>query len=143
MGASLTATPTATGTPTVTITATSTATVTSTVTSTVTVTSTIGIGAFQVDPKTLAGGPVTVHWNLTSPVDRLNVKVFTSSFRMLKRFPLNLKAMPDYFKAGDHDLIWDGLDDRGRHLVPGRYYLFLTIGKGKLKLSAEDQVDQP
>ena len=53
------------------------------------------------------------------------------------------KDTPDFFKAGDHELPWDGLDDRGRHLVPGRYYLFLTIGKGKLKYTAAEQVEQP
>jgi hypothetical protein len=74
---------------------------------------------------------------------RLQLKLFTSSFRMLKRFPFDREAKPEFFKAGPHDLVWDGLDDRGKRLVAGRYYLFLTVDAGKVKFTAETQVEQP
>jgi hypothetical protein len=73
----------------------------------------------------------------------LQVKVFTSSFRMLKRFSWDPKTQASLYKIGSHEITWDGLDDRGRHLIPGRYYLFLSAEKGKAKFTAEDQVDQP
>jgi flagellar hook assembly protein FlgD len=105
-------------------------------------TSTPGISSFQVEPKILSGS-VTLRWELTADMLRLQVKVFTSSFRMLKRFPMDIKKTPELFKTGTHEIIWDGLDDRGQHLISGRYYLFLSANKGKLSFSAEDQVNQP
>ena len=123
-------------------TATATVTFTATVTSTATSTSTPGIASFQVEPKTLSGS-VTLRWELTADMLHLQVKVFTSSFRMLRSFPMDIKKTPELFKTGAHSMPWDGLDDRGHHLVSGRYYLFLSANKGKLKFTAEDQVDQP
>jgi len=137
-----TPTQTASPTPSSTATASPTVTATATVTSTATATSTPGIASFGVSPASLPG-PVTLSWVTTAEMTRLHAKVFTSSFRLLKRFPIRKEDSPDLFKAGAHQLVWDGLDDRGRALVAGRYYLFLSAEKGKLKFSAETQVEQP
>lgn len=137
-------TPTITSTPTESPTATLTPTVTltATATTTSTCTPTPGIASFLVEPATLSG-PVTLRWQLTADMSRLQAKLFTNSFRLLKRFPIDRTDHPEYFKAGSHEMVWDGLDDRGRPLVAGRYYLFLTANKGKLRYSAEAQVDRP
>jgi hypothetical protein len=106
-------------------------------------TSTPGISLFQVDPEKLAAGPATIRWAFTSDMKHLQIKLFTSSFRMLKRFPMSLESHKLFYQTGTHELSWDGLDDRGRHLVTGRYYLFLSADQGKIKYTAESQVDQP
>jgi hypothetical protein len=84
---------------------------------------------FRREPR-VASRPVTLSWVTTAEMTRLHAKVFTSSFRLLKRFPIRKEDSPDLFKAGAHQLVWDGLDDRGRALVAGRYYLFLSAEKG-------------
>jgi hypothetical protein len=118
------------------------ATDTSTPSPTPTVTSTPGLSAFRVSPAVLPG-PVTLFWENAMAVDRLHLKVFTSSFRLLKSFPLDKEPQNEKRKIGPQTMVWNGLDDRGKSLPPGTYFLFLTARMGKGTYTAKTQVKAP
>jgi len=139
---SVTWTPSDTWTLTPTLTPTFTSTATSTPSPTQTSTSTPGVSGFTVQPKTLPG-PVTFEWNFTMPVDHLQLKVFTSGFRLLKGFSFDPVKEPNRFKPGIQSMVWDGLDDRRKDLIPGTYFIFLTAKKGKNSYSGQVQVQAP
>jgi hypothetical protein len=131
--ADVSGTPTATETPT--------AVPSPTSTSTPTPTSTPGLSAFRADPSNLPG-PVTVSWELPQAVDKVQLKVFTSGFRMVRSFPFP-KGTEEWTASGPKTLVWDGLDGRGKPLMPGTYFLFLTARKGKSTYTGKAQVQAP
>jgi len=140
------ATPTATMTETVTETPTLTSTPTSTDTPTpsptTTWTSTPGIFLFSISPKPLKGKAV-VHWEFTMPVDQVVFKVYTSSFRLVRSRRYTRTNNPTQTVAGTVETEWDVTDDRGKPLVPGTYFFYLTVKAGKQVWEARDQAVVP
>jgi hypothetical protein len=123
-------------------TGTDTPTPTPTPSATATVTFPPGLSAFRVEPAVLPG-PVTLFWENAMAVDRYQLKVFTSSFRLLKSFPFDKETQKDLHGIGLQSLTWDGLDDRGNSLPPGTYYLFLGARMGKGTFTTKTQVKAP
>jgi flagellar hook assembly protein FlgD len=138
----LTPTQTATGTlPTHTFTPT--ATPTNTITMTPTMTSTPGVFAFKLSPKPGADGKVKFQWGLTMKALEVNVKIFTSGFRMVRQFGFDKHHQSENIMPGEHEMTWDGKDEEDRTMPPGNYLCFIEAETEKKTYEASGMTNIP
>jgi hypothetical protein len=69
----------------------------------------------QVRNNPLVTGQATVHFGL-SRADRVQVRVYDVTGRLVRTLADRT------FRAGEHDLVWDGTDDAGRQMSRGVYF---------------------
>jgi len=137
-----TLTPPMTDTPTDTPTPTSTITPTKTPTTTPTPTSTPGIFQFKISPRPVQG-LIHFQWGTTMQVQEVNLSVYTSSFRIIRRFTFSPLNQVEYLAVGVHEFVWDGQDEEGRPLVPGTYLCFIGAKLGKINYESSGDFSTP
>ena len=142
--------PTSTNTPTATVTFTPTATGTlptatpsPTKTMTATATSTPGVFEFKVSPKPEADGKIKFQWEATMKAQEVDVKIFTSGFRLVRQFGFDKHEHNENLKLGQHDMTWDGKDEQDRAMPPGTYLCFILIQTEKKDYEASSKTEIP
>ena len=138
----LTPTQTATGTL-ATATATRTKTVTPTATVTNTATSTPGVFEFIVSPKPEADGLIRFKWGATVKVKEVDVKIFTSGFRLVRQFSFDRLNHNEYLLSGPHDITWNGKDEEDRAMPSGVYICFILVETDKKDYEASGKTEIP
>jgi hypothetical protein len=139
-------TSTPTKTPTFTPTATGTlptSTRTPTMTMTATATSTPGIFEFKVSPKPEADGQIKFQWEATMKAKEVDVKIFTSGFRIVRQFSFDQHQHNDNLTVGPHDMSWNGKDEQDRAMPPGTYLCFVLVQTEKKDYEASGKTNIP
>jgi flagellar hook assembly protein FlgD len=116
---------------------------TNTVTMTPTATSTPGVFQFKVSPKPEADGKIKFHWGLTMRAQAVNVKIFTSGFRMVRQFSFEKHQHEDNLLPGEHEMTWDGRDEEDRRMPPGNYLCFIEAETEKKTYEASSKTNIP
>ena len=124
-------------------TATPTKTSSPTPTSTQTATITPGVFKFSISPKPDAQGQVHFGWISNIPADQVFLAVYTSGFRVVRRFNFSKDKNPEELTIGSHDLTWDGKDEEGRPMPPGIYLCFIDMNVGKKKYETSGKTEIP
>jgi len=73
------------------------------------------VNFMNVRNNPLVAGEARIHFGLAE-ADRVEVKVYDVSGRLVR----NLAARP--FPAGEHEILWDGLDNGGRQVARGVFF---------------------
>jgi flagellar hook assembly protein FlgD len=82
-------------------------------------------------------------WGTTMQVQEVNLSIYTSSFRIVRRFTFNPLNQVQFLAVGAHEFVWDGLDEEGRPLVPGTYLCFVGAKLGKKNYEASGDFSTP
>lgn len=139
--------PTSTWTPTITLTSTITYTPTKTctITPTFTLTSTATPGVFKffVSSKPDRDGQIKFNWGANVKADEVNLKVYTSGFRLAREFDFNKEQNPENLTAGPHEITWDGKDEEDRPMPPGSYLCFVRVNVDKKTYEASGKTNIP
>jgi flagellar hook assembly protein FlgD len=112
-------------------------------TATATATSTPGIFVFKVSPKPEPDGKIKFQWEATMKAKEVDVKVFTSGFRMVQQFSFDPHNQADNLKTGPHEVAWDGKDDQQRPMPPGDYLCFILVQTDKKDYEASGKTEIP
>jgi hypothetical protein len=78
----------------------------------------------------------TFAYLLSLPIDKLSLKIYTASGRLIRNLNPNRDAIgdPNPLGADYHELVWDGTDDDGNDVANGVYFYKLEAsGSGKTK----------
>jgi hypothetical protein len=139
-----TLTPAFVGTLTVTPTITKTGTVTPTATRTVTgtPTPTPGVFHFKISPRPVQGS-LHFEWGANMQSQEVDLIVYTSSFRPVRRFIFSPDNRVDFLTPGVHEFVWNGLDEQNRPLAPGTYLCFIDIKVRKTNYEASGDFATP
>ena len=137
-----TVTPAGTLTATATITKTGTVTPTSTITATGTPTPTPGVFHFKISPHPVQGS-LHFEWGANMQSQEVDLIVYTSSFRPVRRFIFSPANRVDFLIPGVHEFVWNGLDDENRPLVPGTYLCFIDVKVRKSSYEASGDFATP
>jgi flagellar hook assembly protein FlgD len=108
-----------------------------------TATSTPGVSVFKVSPKPEADGTIKFQWETTTKAKEVDVKVFTSGFRMVRQFSFDQHQQNENLKAGPHETTWDGKDEQGRPMPSGTYLCFILIQTDKKDYEASGKTEIP
>lgn len=140
----LTLTPTQTPTGTLaTATPTRTKTVTPTPTMTNTATSTPGVFEFVVSPKPEADGVIRFKWGATVKANEVDVKIFTSGFRLVRQFSFDKHVHNENLLPGPHEITWNGRDEEDRAMPSGHYICFILVETDKKDYEASGKTEVP
>ena len=69
--------------------------------------------------------------NSDNPIDKLSVKIYTTSGRLIRSKPLDIDeslysvASDPFLAPSFHELIWKGDDDKGKQVANGVYYAII------------------
>jgi hypothetical protein len=140
---SWTPTCTDTVTPSFTPTASATATASPTPTATPTVTSTPGVFVFSVSPKPDDQGDIRFKWGTTVSADEVFLGIYTSGYRVVRKFSFNKKENSEYLASGEHEYTWDGRDINKRPMAPGIYLCFIQVNVGIKRYEASGKTEIP
>jgi hypothetical protein len=142
--------PTKTNTPTMTNSATltptgtfPTKTFTPTVTLTPTLTSTPGVFVFTVSAKPEVDGKIKFHWGSTFKSREVDVKIFTTGFRLVRQFNFDRHEHGENLNPGEHEMSWDGRDDEDRPMPAGNYMCFIEVSAEKKTYEASAMTHIP
>jgi len=92
-----------------------------------TLTSTPGVFKFFVSPKPEVDGNIKFQWGTTVSAQEINVKVFTSGFRLVRQFSFDKHQHNENLSPGEHEMSWDGRDEQNRAMPPGNYLCFIIV----------------
>jgi hypothetical protein len=129
-------TPTATGTL-------PTKTFTPTITWTPTLTATPGVFDFTVSPKPEADGKIKFRWGSTFKSREVDVKVFTTGFRLVRQFNFDRHEHGENLNPGEHEMSWDGKDEEDRPMPAGNYMCFIEVSAEKKTYAASAMTHIP
>jgi flagellar hook assembly protein FlgD len=108
-----------------------------------TATSTPGIFKFKVSPKPEADGQIKFQWETTMKAKEVDVKIFTSGFRIVRQFSFDQHHQTDNLKAGSHDMAWNGKDEEDRPMPPGVYLCFILVQTAEKDYEASGKTNIP
>jgi len=106
-------------------------------------TPTPGVFKFNVSPKPETDGKIKFQWGTTIKAREINIKIFTSGFRLVEQFSFDKQAHSENLSAGEHEMSWDGKDEQGRAMPSGNYLCFVVIETEKKDYEASAKTNIP
>ena len=106
-------------------------------------TSTPGVFVFSVSPKPDEQGAVRFKWGTTCPADEVFLSIYTSGYRIVRKFGFNKKEKSEFLASGEHEYTWDGRDENKRPMAPGIYLCFIQVNVGKKRYEASGKTEVP
>ena len=82
-------------------------------------------------------------WGTTVPADEVFISIYTSGYRVVRKFSFNKDQNPEYLTPGDHEYTWNGMDEKKRPLAPGIYLCFINVHVGKKHYEASGKTEIP
>ncbi len=73
----------------------------------------------------------------------VDVKIFTSGFRIVRQFSIDQHHQNENLKAGPHDIDWNGKDEQDRAMPPGIYLCFILVQTEKKDYEASGKTNIP
>lgn len=73
----------------------------------------------------------------------MDVKVFTSGFRMVRQFSFDLHQQKENLLPGPHEMTWNGKDEQDRPMPPGNYLCFILVETDKKDFEASGKTNIP
>jgi flagellar hook assembly protein FlgD len=73
----------------------------------------------------------------------VDIKVFTSGFRIVRQFSFDQHAHNENLKEGPHDMTWNGKDEQDRPMPSGNYLCYILVGTEKKDYEASGKTNIP
>lgn len=73
----------------------------------------------------------------------VDVKVFTSGFRIVRQFSFDQHVQKENLIAGPHDMTWNGKDEQDRAMPPGNYLCYILVQTDKKDYEASGKTNIP
>ncbi len=108
-----------------------------------TLTSTPGVVWFTVSAKPEPDGKIKFKWDSTFKAKEVDVKIFTTGFRLVRQFNYDKHEHGENLNPGEHEIYWDGKDEEDRPMPAGNYLCFIEAMAEKRSYEASAMTNIP
>jgi flagellar hook assembly protein FlgD len=96
-----------------------------------------------VSPKPEADGVIRFKWGATVKAREVDVKIFTSGFRLVRQFSFDKHEHNENLSTGPHEITWNGRDEEDRAMPSGIYLCYILVETDKKDYEDSSKTEIP